>query len=409
MLNLQTNETIYNLVCTRNYLTARIKTHQMTQMDRIVHQNLTTNEPYCKTLHYEIKPLSASTLKEKCYLLYLHAKENPWLYKDVIKSIVLMTGVIAITIIGARLLGSHIATSTYFKKLYDDIINHRLIYVRSGRLVGLERYNEEVFQIWLGYFSITTLAGLGTIRYSYNTLTYLIESLLKFLNDSNELTCQEQLKDSSYPLNDGDELANSSDEFFVQDPILMSDIKKDWMHAPRFIKIGKTLYSLNTALQFLFQKPLENGSIKSLTGNWSLTTEDQEKLITDLSQLFMIKKEYIIKYWDPYFCDWDKLSCKDPRLENASEDEKNQIFQEIFLERDLSRMFPNWVDLNQQERASAKQQIRNDLFANLRLLNFLKEFDESVLETSIKLNDDDSFTLKDLQTELKEKNYQIRL
>ncbi len=385
MLNLNTTETIYISVGSKNDLVQRRGIHKFKDMDRIVKNNLTTNEPYCKTLHYEIKPLSASTLASKCRLLLkVHAKQNPRIYTEAILSIFIMTGVIAITIIGSRVLSSHIVTSSYFTKLYDDIIHERLKYVSSGRLVGLERYYEDVFTILGTYFFIMALPVLGTIRYSFDTVTNLKKSFLEFFNDPHVLIRQEESKDSSYPLNDEDELANSYDDFFVQDPILMSDIKKEWMHAPRFIKIGKILYSLDTALQFLFQNPLENGSIKSLTGNWSLTTEDQEKLITDLSQLFMIEKDDILKYWDPYFCDWDKV---------------------------LSGNCPNWIDLNQQQKASVKQQIRNDLFANLRLLNFLKEFDEAVLNTSIKLNDneDGSFTLKDLQTELQNKPYQIRV
>jgi hypothetical protein len=248
-------------------------------------------------------------------------------------------------------------------------------------------------------FGIGSTATLELFGIILNTAAWLDikKSLLTFYKDLNILKCHTEIKDSSFAITDHSELSNSIKDSLIEDPISLDGIKNEWSHAPRFIKIGPYLFSLDSILKQLFFKPVNQEDISHPIENRLLSTQEQEKLITDLSQLFCLDRTEIIKYWDPYFCDERKLSyLLDPQIIDKSALEKNEIFQDIFLENDLSELIPNWQNFSIAQKASIKSQIRDDFFASQRLQKFLKQFSDEILDIEIKKNDNEFFTLRSM-------------
>jgi hypothetical protein len=365
---------------------------ERTKVKQLVVTNLTTNEPQFATLRWELKSLPNASLKEKISLLLQHPTLETEAYRKVLKAIACLAAVYVVSVIASRL------TQWYLANLHDDILNHRLVYFnRPHEVVGLKYYDAKATEMWGWLYLLTGLSGLGAVFMVADSLKELAPSLKDFLQHPSRLGYYIEPKEPSFPHSDLSELANEIVDTEVRDPITLDGLKSEWIRAPRFIKIGRYLFSLDSLLPRLFFKPLMEGRIAHPLENRPLSSEELENLTTDLSQLFLIDRSEVKKFWDPYYCDWRKVTHTDDlRVVNANKEERDQILQDILLENDLARLIHDWESLRVDQKAFIKDQLRNEIFASRRLWNFLDLLPDNALQTPIKKNDNDSFTLQTL-------------
>jgi hypothetical protein len=362
-------------------------------------KNLKNNEPSLVFLKdHKIEPLPHTSLQEKAHLLYLHVNHNINLHLRAIGAVAIITTFCALTVFVA------ITLKKQLDQLYDDIINRRLVYAEFPyQIVGMEYYYQRV----VGAICIfAQVAGIG-FRVGlafFENILQLKDSLTDFFASPNQLTFEIEQKDSSYPISDQTELANNFDaetNSFL-DPFSINSIKRDWVHAPRFIKMGTYLFPLDSLLKKIFFMN-EDGLIRHPVENRPITAEEQDTLLEDLSSLFQIDKNKMINYWDPYL-DQDirknaaKRTLKD-LIGNATASDAKAAVENSLLSDDLKEMITDWNSFNSMEKNLIMKQIKQDVFASKRLKKFLEILPIEILKLNIHNNVEDSFALQDILNE----------
>lgn len=377
-----------------------LETRQKRDISLLVIENLTTNQPKVTTAWYNIEPVSKRTLKDRIHLLCEHFKNNTTLYWNVLKAVALLTTACVVGFLAVKFFGSYLAN------LYDNILHGRLVYQGyplDGVPVGWDYYYEDVFSVWCIYFIIFG-CGLASGKYLYETLKDLKTSLGQFFESPHRLVREINLRDSSFPQFDKTVLANDKEGSNFRDPITWDDLKGEWIHAPRFIKIGHYVFAFDTLLKRLFDKPLLNGKrIHHPIEERYLDDREQEKLISDLSRLLGLDSSKFLNYWDPYYQDPRKNNPLHPFSEMLRD--RPEILQFALLYDDLRKMIPDAYRFNAEQIAQIGREIKNDLFASKRLRNFLDQLPPEVLALNIKKDEANSVTLMSIIKEEEKRTY----
>jgi hypothetical protein len=371
----------------RTSLEAPKKHDELSRIGEVVAANLSTNEPKVAVLKYEIHSLPNKNLKGKIDLLRLHATHETETYRNVLMAIAGLATVCVASMILSRF------NKWYLEKLLDDISNHRLVYLNDPyKFVGLDFYKERAFLLWGSYYILAGGFGLSTGYHLFNQLRKLMMSLKNFA----QLSYSIELKELSNPNGKPSDLANAIKDSQILDPISYEGFKSEWMQAPRFIKIGRHLFSLDTLLPALFQKPLDHGKIQHPLMNTCLSEDEQKKLIADLSQLFQIDESEITKFWDPY-CGKCIIAINHyPVPSGISKEEKIKYRNSFLLAKHCEKKIPEWNTLPLGTLAGINTQFQKQIFALKRLKRFLKALPEKALNTPIQKTDTESFTLQQL-------------
>ncbi len=361
-------------------------------------KNLTTNEPSLVSLKdYKIEPLPHASLQENAYLLYLHAKYNINLHLNAIGSAAVITAFCAFTVFTVITVREQLA------QLYDDIVNERLVYVEfPHEIVGMAYYYGSVVRAILAIAYITIIEFIvGATLYRH--IVKLKESLIDFFANPNQLIIEVEKKDSSFSISDQTNLANNFDEetdSFL-DPFSINNIKKEWIHAPRFIKIGSYLFPIDSLFKKIFFTK-EDKLIRHPVENRPLTTQEQDTLLADLSSLFQIDKNKMIECWDPYLDENDRKNAAKRNLDfiaDRSESNVKAAVEDQLLSDDLKSMIRDWESFDCIQKIFIMKQIKQDLFASKKLKNFLQKLPREILKLQIQNTPEDSFTLQSLLNE----------
>lgn len=397
-------------ICPLASINAETTKDRLDRVDQLRIANLTRNEPGTFSLNYKSLPLPSKSWKEKIFLLNEYFSRNLDLHKKSGKALLKFIAVFSLVLaVGAIV---HPILNRFLANLKQDILLGRLQYTKPPYdRVGMDYY----YLVKASYFVVLSAfacMGLAVPAIDlYCNANGLTRSLLEFYKDPTRLICEVALSEEKSSI---ENFSNEKLNGKVVDPISSGEIKEEWINAPRFIKIGTYVYSLDTLIRRFFTRSLgENKQIQNPLGNWSITPEQQEKLRKDLCDLLFLDPKDLEKYWDPYFCDLRKpyrTLGNHPRLVAAvTEEERRAVMQDILFEEDLSSMVPNWNDYNPSQQASIKRQIAPDYFADCRIIRFLSEFDKEVLAFDIKLNDTESFKLQDLLNESKNRSYNFEI
>lgn len=348
---------------------------------KIIQANLTTNEPMMAQIsEYKIESITPKSLKEKIYLHYQYAKENPNDYKSLLKCVV------ACALSFSLFLASVAFVRYLFPKAIENILNGRMAVV-------MQQFRSHIVESFVLGSLPAGFLTVGIVKL-YEIFSHLLQigtSLAKFGKDPCELNCYLEQVNTSFPKDEKfSTLGNDSDDTFVRDPITLNDIKKEWANAPRFIKVGIYLFSLDSLLKQLFFKPLTNNQVSHPCENRPLTADEQEKLTADLSKLFNIPPNEMLSYWNPYYV--------------------SSIFTEDFmLDFDLLILVPEWTALAAHQKAAIRNQLRGDIYANQRFIKFLYDLSSEVIKTKIYNNDQEFFTFENMLSEEQGREFQYHI
>lgn len=205
------------------------------------------------------------------------------------------------------------------------------------------------------------------------------------------------------------EWANNQLDGDLEDPITFEKIKKQWVNSPRFIKIHRYVFNLDSVLKSMFSSPLIDGRIKHPVETRALSEAEHNRLLKDLSELFKMDKGMIMKCFSPFSFqpDWQKLSttcAKDITGWFAmSLHKQEEILTDIFLNIFLEKQFPSFKTAPDPVKCLMAAQYKSDLFPALRLYNFFLNVDDDVLKTRIYSSDEESYDLFSLQRSVIEK------
>jgi hypothetical protein len=270
----------------------------------------------------------------------------------------------------------------------------------SDRKVTLMDYKLEKFKNTAAFFMIS----MSTIALSVTSFskikfekTYLASCHVKYINSSNPdpslelsnqsttpttifktirewITIPTTRKNSEYPLtlNGISNLLFSSLEEKILDTITAEEIKKSWMTSPRFIKINKELFNLNSLLKRLF-RPLDvNGRLLHPFENRALTEEESRKLVNDISALLCISKSKF-------------LNNNSWGINNEWENELTKKVETFGIYERLYKFIKN--------------KNRDSFYTYKRLSKFLKDLPQEVLNAKIRINNNEFFTLASILEE----------
>jgi len=384
---------------------AELERKRVNLVEECVIRNLVTNQLEIFTLNQaEIKrcDFSAFSFMEKMVFFFQHAKQASFLYQEALILGTIFAVATVVSIMAARWIRATLNTT------YQNVLANRFIYQGTLEKVGFEHYYKQWFSLWGSYgllgLPIPFFLGGGF----FESLLSIKHSFVDFHHQLSAVTQVQTIK------KDLSKLANDVTEEGFVDPISLEVIKKEWAQAPRFIKVGNYLLTLNSLLCQLFSKDLTEGQIKHLIENRPLTNEEQEEVVDQLSQLFAIEKEEIVCFFDPYYGDFFKEEIKkNPQYVNASEHEKPAVLLELVFEADLSRQVKKWATLNAQKKAYIKFQLRKDWFASRRITNFLTHLkvrlSENVLEVKNEINETTFFNLMEIFDEEAKRTFRINL
>lgn len=341
----------------------------------LILENLRTNESAMLKGQYKIEAITPKSLRKKINLYIQYVKENKNDFKLLLKAISTCS----------ILLGISLASLAFIKfvlpKLHEDILNRRLIYT-SNQLVKMDEYYFQSVMFWLNAIMFAIFGGISAC-YALDRFQKFKASLVNFGNDFCELKCQLEEVETPFPSHVSlCALSNESNDTSIRDPISFVGIKKEWSHAPRFIKVGNYLFTLESILKQLFLKHLEGKKIiHPCEVGRSLTDDEQEKLTADLSLLFQIPQDEFQKLWDPFI-----LTGLD----------------DLILEMELSNSIPEWSKLELRQQRAIKAELRNDIFANHRLIKFIEQLPDEVKKAKIHANDTEFFTFEEMLSEVKQ-------
>lgn len=338
-------------------------------IDQIRRHNLTTNDPHVLIINYTIRASHPSEWLNKAM------KETAALVGEVVMWILLF-GFLAIIFL-------RIIHETLLDNIADNIA-HILSSIPSNVKLPLSACT-------------LILLILDHLRRSYKKEKEI---------HSHTLTYTIQPADTSFPHNV--EMANQSSEQFVDDVISSEGMKREWVNAPRFIKLGQYVIPVQSLLPVLFINALRNnGIVHPLEPGRLLKEVEQNKLLSDLSRLFAINEKALIQFWDPFSEDEKKWLNNDHRILGTPEADRSKVMEDLLFEEWLSKRIKDWSRLSRADQCVIKDQLRKDVFASLRLMRFLNYF-ESFRFIPLKNSKEDSSTLGDLLSREKAKKFSYR-
>jgi len=377
------------------------------RMAGIVLYNLTTNTPQVATVRYEVTRFSNRTLFDKINLIKIHFYQYKDEYIDLAISLAMTFVAVIVAVVAAQYMIHHLAV---FKQ---EIINGMWEFapvIGCPELVTLLDYDVYALDMWASYLFMTSFLALPLLIFNTVCILSFANSWFNKFQDPAKLECHIELSETSYPVNDVSQLANnhSVDTQSPIDPISLNPIHNRWVHAPRFLKIGPYLFTLDSCLQGIYRKALVNQMIQHpVEVGRVLTPQEQEKLITDLSQLLCLDKTEILKYFDPYYISWDKFRLmQDPQYINAPMEEKDAVLENLLFHLDLSRMIPDWETFRPDQKGAIKNAIRERFFTTRRLTNILRESPEIIRLLRIRNAEDDGFSIQELLDEQSARTYE---
>lgn len=366
--------------------------------------NLTTNEDKTKKIIATDCDSLSITLKEKIKRVFFHIVKNPSVYIETFCAIAGLGIAAKVTLLGKNQI------NTYLSKLYQDIKLGRLVYVPANQQynpyfyhyekVGLDYYYQQAIGAWAFFslFAVTTLAALTTII--SEKLSEIRTSLNDYFSDRN-VKFTIEVKDSSYPSSNNLETIGNDG---TTDPFSFIELKEEWIHAPRFLKIINQVVSLDTFFKFIFIEPLRENKIYSPLHSRFLTDEENQNLIQNVSDLLGINSEILLQIWnDPYFCDKRKLNYPNSTPAEIEDILFTQDLGKLYQPIQTTRHNVTWINWNTEQQSYVKQKVKKDVFHFLKLQNLILELPEKSLNLEIKLNDEDSFTFLSLMKEIKDK------
>lgn len=371
-----------------------------TRILAVMLHNLTTNEPEVQVLKYTFTNLGPKTIIEKLRLLQLHIKKNPNQYAFFLGACAFFIALGKIAQIASR----YIIKS--YESLYQQILKGQLTYASGPRIwqvVGMDYYYNKLSGAYFGLGFLLAFPAFIVGITGLAVLSDLIYSLNSVLTDPYQLTTAIETRTlHSIPI---DEYRNhQDDQKLLEDQFSGESVNPQWAHAPRFIKVGNMLYTLNGFFAGVLRKPLDNGVIQNPELDLPLSKEDHTHLMRSLSHLFAIDEDQIHKYWDPYYCDSRKcLPSFASQIAAFPQETKETDTENLLIRDDLKRRIRNWDSCNFQQQENLITFIRPTLFLDKRMINFLRELPDSVLDLSLKNTESDSFTLRSILEKAQER------
>jgi hypothetical protein len=386
---------------TKSELEHKKQLDKETRILAVMLHNLTTNEPKVQVLKYTFTPIGTQTIIEKLRLMWFHINEHPNQYA-------FFLGVCTFFIVlgkVAQIASRYIIKS--YDSVYQQILKGQLTYASGPRIwqvVRMDYYHNKLSEAYFTLIFSLAFPALIVGTFGFAVLSDLIFSLNSLLTGSHQLTTTIETKTlNSIPI---DEYRNNrDDQGLLEDPLTGEGINPKWAHAPRFIKVGKMLYTLKGFFIGILRKPLDNGVLLNpILLNTPLSLEDHNHLMRSLSDLFGIDEDQIHQYWDPYYRDPRKCEPDFARRVAALPQATQQAtIEESLFRVDLKNRIAHWASYSQEQQDHLATYIRPLLFLDKRTINFLKTVPDRFLDTRLFNTDSDSFTLRETLKDAEER------
>jgi hypothetical protein len=386
---------------TKSELEHKKQLDKETRILAVMLHNLTTNEPKVQVLKYTFTNIGPKTIIEKLRVMWVHINEHPNQYA-------FLLGTCAFFIIlgkVAQIASRYIIKS--YESLYQKILKGQLTYASGPRIwqvVRMDYYHNKLSEAYFALIFSLAFPVLIVGIFGLAVLSDLIFSLNSLLTGSYQLTTTLKTKTlNSIPIDDYRN--NHDDQELLLDQFTGETIKPEWAHAPRFIKVGKMVYTLNGFFVGILRKPLVNGVIQNPElVNTPLSQEDHTHLMRSLSDLFGIDEDQIHQYWDPYYCDPRKCDPDFARGVAALPLAIQQAnIEESLFRDDLRQRIANWDSYSREAQDYLATFIRPLLFLDKRTINFLKEVPDRFLDNDLFNHEKESFTLRSILEKAQER------
>lgn len=299
---------------------------------KIVEHNLTTNKPEALFLEYSAKPIHPLDSFES-FVFFL---------KSIAKSAGHLVTTHKVHMIASACLFPLFVATTYF--------------LTSVKLTP-----------------ISASLFVAALLYVFN----FVSVIRKIIDSTEPFKITYTIQSESTLRSDDPSFANQSNDHFVTDPISGTEMKREWIDAPRFIKLGTYILPIHSLIPALFRNPLKDGKIiHPIETGRVLNDVEQEKLLADLSRLFTCTKESFLKILDPI---------SGIQTDGASTED----IQNSFIDKFLSSRVQNWKELSYAAQCELRIHHKDRILEVLRICTFLKT-QEEFRDIPLRDNDDDA-------------------